>query len=526
METKRFKVGPPIDGATYSAPNGRLPFEPYPLVRHSASAPVATPWDAGKSEADRYREDAATSALASAALQAELAATVAERRQGRSVESGPLMAKAISIARESAAQSGHIDHSPGGSPGTWHVRIEDPNDCTATQYRATPTAPPPVVKRWVSSYEPRAKSKRASGAPMAWDEAFQRCAAAARIELAGREQEDIDDATQAVVMALESSVPGGFQAATVPEHLASMTRLRHLAANHWGKRAAEVARLAGAAQQEAADAEFADAETPLEPSPAELTQEGARDAACDLLVSIGLSPTGPAYVLAYGAVRERALGYLLPPNANGRGGTGAQAIIAAELGLSDAAYRQARSRGAKAALADPNLPASPERCLLKLGADSHTSRGQIRGLGKGGVRVVASLPANYAASASKVRAHDAKRQDAREREGTRIRPGDRTPNARGRSAAYPAARRVSYGVPGTPVPEHKTTARTVSTRATKVKVAGKLTSMRRTQPAWTATLSTRQHRYWRTAEGYKRTRAANKTASEQAFSRLSVGLDL
>lgn len=498
--------------------------------------PYRLDWESGKSEAEKYREECKANREASDALRRELAATVAQRRSGNPAESGPLMAKAIKVARDSAAQTGHIDHTPGGSPGTWHKRIVNPDDAGDISYISLPTAPPPptIHLHPMAGYEPAPKRPRKSGEPMGWSEAFNRCAAAARIELGARAHtDDVDDATQAVLMALESNVPGGFQADAIPEEWATMTRLRNLAANHWRKREREIARLAGEAQQAEAERQFEEGAEQLSPderpNPYGRTREAAQRAASELMAALSLPPR--CYVLAYSVYRLRALADILPANTDGKGRNrdGAR-IIASELGMTENAYRLQRSRGLK--LAAQALACSPEQAVERLGVTVHRNPA-----------TPVALPANFAATNGKVRAHDSKRQDAREREGTRTNPGDRTPNARGKSNHYgwtlpypaedengeriviPAApRTIHYGAPGAPAPGSKVAERTVSKRATTVKVAGKATTMRKAQPAWTKAISTGQARYLRNADGYRRQRAKVRTQTETAVRRIAVGL--
>lgn len=456
--------------------------------------PYRLTWESGKTEVEKYREECAANRAASAALEAELAATVAARRSNRTALHGPLMARRISDgAEQRAAMAGHIDHTPGGSPGTWHVRVENPENCCDVTYKPTPTAPPPAVKRWVSDYKPRVKRAR-PGEALPWTEAFNRCQAAARIELAGRDSDDVDDAVQAIVMALEANVPGGFHAADVPPEWVTMTRLRHLAANHWRKRERERARLAGEEQQQQQDDAFGDGPDDIVRAEPIGTSEASHRAARAILADLGLPRLGRCYVLAYAAHRTRTLDALLPRNS--RGGNGAADIIAAELGMSPGSYRKARMAAVKAAREGfPNVPASPEACLARLGIEPWRKPS-----------APVSLPANFAASVEKVRAHDATRQAAREREGTRILPGDRTPNA------------TSI------VPTSKPTVRTISPRASRAKVAGKPTSMKRTPPTWATGISPQARRYWQTRTDWKRTRAAAQTPTERIAARLAVGL--
>lgn len=476
-----------------------------------------------KGEPEKYRAEVAANCEALTARRAELAATAAERRSNPAAPAGPLMSRAMDDYRDAISDSGHIDHTPGGPPSLWLDANGNPQSA----------APAPAVKHWVTSYVPYVKARR-PGEPMGWTEAFNRCAAAARQEMPrGTSQDDVDDCTQQVVIALLRSVPGENGEKTedsgrrtfsesIPEEWATMARLKHHAANYRRTTERHRARLAGEELEQRTHDAFVDgAEPTLADSPYGLDRAAAHRQARELLGNLGLPRLGRCYLLAYAACRMRQLDALLEPNANGRGGNGASAIVAAELGMTPGAYRIARMRAVEAAHDHfPAAPGTPEACLLRLGVDPHRDRGYLLGESSG----ASNLPANFAASAEKVRAHDAKRQEARDREGTRTAPGDRTPNARGRSAHYPPERRISYGLPGAHAPGGKPIERQVKPTASRVKVAGKMTTMRADKPAWTRGLTTGQHRWLATGAGMMRTRVAARSSAERTAARLAAGL--
>lgn len=432
-----------------------------------------------KTEADKYREEVKANREASAALMAELAATVDARRNGN-VADAPLMAERIDAARLAAHASDHIDHTPGGSPGF---------------LAGVPTAPAPRYTV-ATGYIARRKVPRKDGAPMAWQEAWSRCRAAARLELGEAfSDDDREDCAAYVAEHLAHAIPGGFKAETFPADWASMMRLRRHA-GHWRR---DYIRRADRTEDIDAAAEAGFSPRAIEADPVEvLTVDQAHARARDLLAALGLPRMGKAYPLAYVAARFSSAVALADDDE-------AMALIASELGYDPTAgngrgggdtFRKAISRARAAVPSAARFPMAAHLDILGVDIWREPSG-------------ATPLPANFAASVQRTRAHDGRHQDDREREGTRIRPGDRTPNVRGSV------------VPLAPVTERRIGATTAS-----AKVAGKVTPARRraTPAAWTLTLPAPSRRRLAMGAALMRKRVAAKSAGDRNAQRLARGL--
>lgn len=423
--------------------------------------------------------------------------------------------------REARADTGHIDHSPGGSPNPW-------TGAAAPAPVRTVEALNPDLQRY---YARRAKRETARAARdvelgrvrelVSWAEVLYRAQRAADHVMpddAGYCADDRDDCAMRVAETVAAKLLDGWKAPSVPVAAVTGTRLRFYAQNARQdvdrRRAADDPESPVMAKHRARW-RAAGGSTVTSSGPLVLTREAATVRAVELCELLNVRAAGPPWLVVYAAIRARTCAELLPD-----GGIDA---IARELGFPEGAsarFRMAQSRGRRIIRARVSIY-TPEAVCELLGVSLHTTRGALGFAADS----VSDLPANFDASAQRgQRRFDGKRKRDQLHSGTRERPGHRTPNVRrvliargtlgadGLPARRFTVRRFDWsGMAPADVPAAAITVRYRAPESTE-------------PPAWARTLSPGQRRVLTVMAALRDQRAAAIAPADRAVARFAVGL--